>query len=154
MLSLSWILSKLITERLQSLTTENNEVLSTKSFEWEASFSETSLIQIKNICKPSIELWGVPSFTLIHCKYCPFQTKLYFLIFIKSFKILRNLPITPFSLCLKIKAPCQTFKENASHLKSISNTWQILCAINKSWFTYESPGLNHDWLDDIRSIIG
>ena len=47
----------------------------------------------------------------------------------------------------------RNFKENASYLK-VSIKWLIYsCVIDKSWFKYESPGLNSDWFDDIRSYL-
>ena len=62
------------------LTTEKSEVSSANNLEFDAKFSDKSMILMKNNSDPRIEPWETLASILAHKEYCPFNMTLWILI--------------------------------------------------------------------------
>ena len=81
-------------------------------------------------------------------QYCTIKTG-----FKKSARVLKRLPDTPFWFNLKIRSLSRVLhmSKNADRTSwpSLKNLW-IWCVIDWSWVVQDSPGLEPDWISNIK----
>ena len=143
-----------------SLTTEKRDASCEKRLEYGESPFDKSLMCFKDNNSPKNEPWRAPALTFFQNKFCPFRTTRCLRQYRNSYKSFKRLPEIPFKDVHDIDNPSwhtlskvfNITKKNPLTSSPSSNELYILWVIAINWFTQESPGLNPDWLGEIKLL--